>query len=207
MRVAVLGTGRVGTALAGGWAGAGHEVVFGTRDADGPSARAAVEHVPGATARPYDEAAAAAEVAVIATPPGAAVEVARAAGALDGRIVVDATNAVAPADGALAVARSMAAAIAEAAAGARVVKAFNTVGFEHLQGPRSGPVRPAMLVAGDDSEARTVVLGLAADLGFDGVDAGPLGNAVHLEHLAALWIWLATSGGRGRDIAFALLEG
>jgi 8-hydroxy-5-deazaflavin:NADPH oxidoreductase len=206
MRIAVLGTGNVGTALAGGWAGAGHEIVFGSRDPDGARARAAVGKVPGATAQRQDDAVVAADVVVIATPPDAAVEVARAAGGLDGRIVVDVTNAVAPEDGALTVARSMASAIAAAAPGARVVKAFNTIGFEHVQGPDFGAVRPVMLVAGGDPDARALVLGLARDLGFDAVDAGPLGNAIHLEHLAALWIWLATRGGRGRGIAFALLE-
>jgi 8-hydroxy-5-deazaflavin:NADPH oxidoreductase len=143
---------------------------------------------------------------VIATPPDAAADVIRAAGALEGKVVVDATNAVAAEDGALAVARSMAAEVAAAAPGARIVKAFNMIGFEHMEAPDFGAERPVMLVAGSDPQARAMVLGLAGDLGFNAVDAGPLGNAIHVEHLAALWIWLATRGGRGRDIAFALLE-
>jgi 8-hydroxy-5-deazaflavin:NADPH oxidoreductase len=206
MRVAVLGTGNIGTALAAGWAGAGHEIVFGTRDPDGPRAQAAMAKVPGATAQRHHDAVAGADVVVVATPADAAVEVIQAAGGLAERIVIDATNAVAPEDGALVVARSMAATIATAAPAARVVKAFNTVGFEHMQAPQFGATRPVMLVAGGDADARAVVLQLAGDLSFDAVDAGPLGNAIHLEHLAALWIWLASRGGRGRDIAFALLQ-
>jgi predicted dinucleotide-binding enzyme len=47
---------------------------------------------------------------------------------------------------------------------------------------------------------------LAAELGFDPIDSGPLSNARFLEPLAALWIWLAYPGGRGRDIAFRLVS-
>lgn len=63
-----------------------------------------------------------------------------------------------------------------------------------------------MLIAGDDVEAKRTVSGLAQDLGFDVVDAGPLRNARSLEHVAVLWIHLAMVGGLGRDIAFKLLR-
>ncbi|MEZ4517995.1 MAG: hypothetical protein R3C44_14640 [Chloroflexota bacterium] len=61
-----------------------------------------------------------------------------------------------------------------------------------------------MLVCGDDLLAKTAVLELAADLGFEPVDAGPLAAARHLEALALLWIHLAIVQGYGREIAFRL---
>jgi predicted dinucleotide-binding enzyme len=52
-----------------------------------------------------------------------------------------------------------------------------------------------------------IVAGLAADLGFDVVDVGPLFNARLLEPMGLVWIYLATQGGLGRNIAFSLARG
>jgi hypothetical protein len=89
---------------------------------------------------------------------------------------------------------------------ARVVKAFNTTGSANMADPAYGGVRPWMPVAGDDPDATQLVVGLAEELGFDAVAAGPLAAARDLEHLAALWIRLAHTLGHGPDIAFALLR-
>jgi 8-hydroxy-5-deazaflavin:NADPH oxidoreductase len=59
---------------------------------------------------------------------------------------------------------------------------------------------------GDDADARATVLALAEQIGFEGIDCGPLANARLLEPVAARWIWLAYSGGRGLDFAFALAQ-
>lgn len=63
-----------------------------------------------------------------------------------------------------------------------------------------------MFYAGDDAEAKQVAARLAAEIGFEPVDAGPLQNARLLEPLAMLWIWLAYAGGLGTDIAFRLVR-
>jgi predicted dinucleotide-binding enzyme len=63
-----------------------------------------------------------------------------------------------------------------------------------------------MLVAGDDADARQRVLGLARDLGFEGVDAGPLVMSRYLEPLAMLWILLANARGLGHEFAFSLIR-
>ena len=88
---------------------------------------------------------------------------------------------------------------------ARVVKALNTTGFENMREPRYDGAPTAMFVAGDDAAARATARALAADLGFDAIDAGPLVRARQLEHLAVLWISLAM-GGMGRDFAFRLVR-
>jgi hypothetical protein len=63
-----------------------------------------------------------------------------------------------------------------------------------------------MFAASDDADARALALRLAAGIGFDPVDAGPLAAARLLEAHAMLWIELASKRGLGRDIAFALLR-
>jgi predicted dinucleotide-binding enzyme len=68
------------------------------------------------------------------------------------------------------------------------------------------PIKPLMLVAGDDAGRKPVVIELVGKLGFEAVDAGPLKNARLLEPLAMVWIDQAMKRGRGRDFAFALVN-
>jgi 8-hydroxy-5-deazaflavin:NADPH oxidoreductase len=96
--------------------------------------------------------------------------------------------------------------VAQWAPGARVVKAFNTTGFENMQNPNFGHYAATMFYAGDDKEAKKLVGQLATDLGFDALDAGPLSQAHALEVLASLWGGLAYGQQMGRGIAFRLLR-
>jgi predicted dinucleotide-binding enzyme len=68
------------------------------------------------------------------------------------------------------------------------------------------PVKPLMLVAGDDAARKPVVMELVGMLGFEPVDAGPLKNARLLEPFAMVWIDQAMKRGSGRDFAFALVK-
>jgi predicted dinucleotide-binding enzyme len=68
------------------------------------------------------------------------------------------------------------------------------------------PVKPVMLVAGDDGGRKPEVMELVGKLGFEPVDAGPLKNARLLEPFAMVWIDQAMKRGRGRDFAFALVN-
>ena len=68
------------------------------------------------------------------------------------------------------------------------------------------PVKPVMLVAGDDAGRKLTVMELVSKLGFEPVDAGPLKNARLLDPFAMVWIDQAMKRGRGRDFAFALVN-
>ena len=96
-------------------------------------------------------------------------------------------------------ARSAAEQIAAWAPGARVVKVFNSTGAGNMADPRYGDDRATMLYCGDDEGAKEVAARLAADLGFEPVDAGPLSAAYLLEHFAMLWIHLAYGAGMGTE--------
>ena len=90
--------------------------------------------------------------------------------------------------------------------GAKVVKIFNTVGFNVMADPRFGENRAILFYCGDDPASKKTAAQLAAELGFEPLDAGPLKQARLLEPFALLWITLANFYGYSRDIAFDLLR-
>lgn len=197
MRIAIIGTGNVGSALGKGFAATGHRVVYGSRrPAQVDCAVGTVDTIAGA--------AQSAELVVLAVPFAVVTDAVASAGSLDGKIVVDATNPIGAAlpEGR----RSGAEVVAAAAPGAHVVKAFNTMGFETMADPVVDG-RPALsLLCGDDGEAKSTVAQLAQALGFEAVDAGDLSAARLLEGLAELWVHLAFRAGQGRGVAFGLLR-
>src|SRR5262249_23186695 len=147
-----------------------------------------------------------AEVVVLATPWDGAEQAVRAAGDLAGKILIDCTNPVGPGLS-HAAPPSGAEHVARWAPGARLVKAFNTVGYNVMEQPRFGDRAADAYLCGDDAAAKHTVAELARELGFEAVDCGPLAKAALLEALALLWISLARQGPRSaREIAFSLLR-
>jgi predicted dinucleotide-binding enzyme len=96
--------------------------------------------------------------------------------------------------------------VAQWASGAKVVKAFNTVGANIMADPSFEGHKPVMFYCGDDDQAKQVVKQLISELVFEAVDAGPLKQARLLEPFAQLWISLAYAQGMGREFAFELLR-
>jgi predicted dinucleotide-binding enzyme len=143
-------------------------------------------------------------LAILAVPYGAALEVARSVGDWGRRILVDATNPLAPGLSGLSVGTTTSGAeeIARHANNARVVKAFNTTGFDNMLDPHYRGGDLFMPVAGDDPEARAKVIALATLLGFDAVDLGALASARYLEPMAMVWIQMAMKLGHGRRFGF-----
>lgn len=213
MRIAIIGAGNLGGALGRRWADRGHEVVYGVRDPSEGAAAVKGGLTHGARVASLADAAAGAAVVILATPAGAVADaVASLGAALGSAIVVDATNPVGPGlrlltgpDGESQAERTQAL-LRTSAPGARVVKSFNQTGANVVADPSAFTPRPMMAVAGDDADARRVVMALAEDLGFEGVDAGALPRARELERLAMLWIALSANpaAGLGRDFAVAL---
>jgi len=214
MRIAVIGAGNVGGTLGRRWAKAGHDVVFGIRN---PERGAAAVKGGGAfpakasVASP-EQAAKGADVIVLATPWAAVADALAEIGSVDGRVILDTTNPLTPQmqldvgpNGESAGERVQA-----MAKGAKVVKVFNSTGADNMQNPKFEGAPSVMFYAGDDAKAKTLARQLAADLGFDTLDAGGLAAARHLEHLAMLWISLAYGVGGaenvGRGFAFRVVR-
>ncbi len=209
-KIAILGAGSVGGALGKGWAKAGHEVFFAVRggSAESDARLAALVEETGGRKGTAAEMAALADVVVLAVPWGATEEAIRSAGDLSGKVVLDATNPLLPNLSGVDVppAGSGGQQVAAWAPGARVVKVFNTTGANNMENPAYGEGAATMLYAGDDGDAKSVAHQLAADLGFEPQDAGPLAASALLESLALLWITLAYPRGLGREIAFRLMR-
>lgn len=207
-RIGVIGAGSVGGALGRGWARRGHEVMFGVRDTGDPKVAKLLAEAETARAGSVAEAAAFGEVVVLATSWGGTRDAVQNAGDLGGKVLLDCTNPLQPDLSGLDVPPGSSAAeqVAGWAPGARVVKIFNTTGFNNMADPIYGEEPATMFYCGDDAEAKAVAARLAADLGFDPTDAGPLHEAPLLESLALLWIHLAYRQKLGRDIAFKLMR-
>ena len=209
MKIAIIGIGNVGGTLGPAWAKAGHDVIFGVRDPNSEKVKTVLENSgQKARAAGVAEAASAAEIVVFATPWSATQDAVQAAGSLDGKLVVDCTNPIAPDLKGLVIGTTTSAAeqVAQWAQGARVVKAFNTTGSGNMANPlyESQPV--TMFICGDDPEAREMVARLAEDLGLEPFITGPLYHARYFEAMAMLWVDMAYLQGKGPDFAYKILK-
>ena len=191
-KIGIIGNGNVGSALARGLERAGHEV-------------RAVGKDPGA----IRDTAGWAELVVLAVPFGALDGVVKTAGeVVQGKTVIDVTNALdSNMNLAVGFTTSGAEELQKKLPKSPVVKAFHTVFAQHMDTGKLGDQRLATFVASDDATAKTTVLGLARDIGFDAIDAGPLKNARLLEPFAYFNIQLGYALGMGTQIGFKLLHG
>jgi predicted dinucleotide-binding enzyme len=169
MRIAILGAGNVGGALAATWQEKGHEVTVSTRET-------------------VAETAASGEVVVLAVPAGAVREVLAQAGPLEDSILLDATNNIGGGPAGTD--------IAALAPNARYVKAFNTV-FATFMHRAPSDSAASVVYCGDDREAKRAAARLIIDAGFEAVDAGSLNETPLVEAFAKLLTGIAYRRGRG----------
>jgi 8-hydroxy-5-deazaflavin:NADPH oxidoreductase len=209
MKIGILGSGKMGGAVGARWANVGHEIFFGARDPQAGDVQQLTARAGGKTrAASLAEAACEGEVLLLATPWSAAEEVIASLGDLTGKILIDATNPLLADRSGLTLGTTTSAAeqVAGWARGAKVVKAFNTVGVTIMADPSFGGGRPVMFYCGDDASAKQSVQKLIVDIGFEAIDAGPLIRARLLEPFGLLWISMALKQGMGPQFAFQLLR-
>jgi predicted dinucleotide-binding enzyme len=199
MRIGIIGAGNVGMTLGNAFVRAGHDVVYGSRDEGrtAPHAGALLGSIRGAVLD--------AEIVVLATPFAAIESALGAAGDFAGKPLIDATNPIGH-DFSLVVGRSTSGGerVASLAKNAKVVKGFNTTGYDVMANPKFGAHRALMLCCGDDADATSAAAKLATDIGFDGVPLAGLARARDLEPMALVWLQLAMQRGLGREMAFGL---
>jgi predicted dinucleotide-binding enzyme len=185
MKIGIIGTGRIGSALARHWAEAGHEVFISSRHPEELQALAA-QLGPKAHAGTPKEAAAFGEVILISVPYGALPQIAKDYAAdLKGKVIIDTGNPMERRDGPMgaeAAAKGAGLASAEILHSTRVVRAFNCIGANILanSGNRK-PERIAVPIGGDDPQALAVAQRLVSDAGFDPVVLGSLASTKQID--------------------------
>ncbi len=188
-KIAIIGSGNVGSALRRGLEKAGYEV----RNSQKETAKETAEW---------------GEVVMLAVPFTALDDVVRELGnVVNGKTVVDVTNALTQ-DMQLALGFSTSGAeeLQKKIAVAHVVKAFNTVFAQHMDTGSARGQQLTMFAASNDEQARNVVLELGRAIGFDVMDAGPLRNARQLEALGYFNIQLGYVLGNGTDSGFKFIH-
>jgi 8-hydroxy-5-deazaflavin:NADPH oxidoreductase len=209
MRIAIIGTGTVGGALAHGLKGKGHAVALGARNPDSPEV-IALSAATGAACTTPAQAAAAADIVILALPWAAVEAAVTTLGDLSGRVVIDCTNPLGrTAEGlglTLGHTTSGGELVQSWLPSARVVKTLNQVGAEMMADNSGLAHRPVMFMAGNDDAAKSVVAQLLTDLGFEPLDAGDIAKSRLLEPFGMVWINQALIRGKGRTWAFAAIS-
>lgn len=188
MKIAIVGAGNIGGTIGDRWAKAGHEVVYGLRN---PSKRK--------DAKPIGKALDGAEAVLLALPGSATVEFVREhAEALDGKIIVDATNNFRAAK------FNSWAELAPAVPNAQLYRAFNTLGSDVFVNPLVGGVQADLFYCGPEGRGREVVEQLISDAGLQSIWIGGTDQVETVDGVLRLWYVLARA--RGRRIAFKLIS-
>jgi predicted dinucleotide-binding enzyme len=176
LKIGIIGSGRVGGTLGTLWAKSGHEVMFSSLDIEHDK-KLASSVGPNARAGSSREAAEFGEVLLLAVPYRAVPQVGKdLASAIKGKVLIDASNPIVPRDGEVGTwAREKGAgdASAELLPGARIVRAFNAIGYAKLPEFASRP-GTGMPIAGDDPKAIAIASGLIREIGLEPVLIGPL---------------------------------
>jgi predicted dinucleotide-binding enzyme len=183
MKIGVIGSGNVGSAIGAVWVKVGHEVMFSSRHLEHDQSLAA-DLGAGARAGTPREAAAFGDVLLVAVPYGALPDVGKdLAEQISGKVVLDACNPFPSRDGEIANwAREKGAGLASAELlpGARIVRAFNAIGAARMGSTYQEPGRIGMPIAGDDAGAIAVASDLIRELGYEPVLIGGLAMGKYL---------------------------
>ncbi len=203
MKVGIIGTGKVGSAIGGALASKGYEVIYGSRN---PQQAKVPQGTRAATPK---EAATEADVVIMAVPYSAVKDAIKEAGkdSFKGKTVVDVTNPLGKnMDWAVGFKTSSAEEMAKEMKGANVVKAFNTVFAEHMAAGNINGEKLGLFIASDSDDAKRTVREFGEKIGFDVIDAGKLEAARYLEALGMLNIHLGYKQNMGSKMGFKVVR-
>lgn len=209
MKIGIIGSGRIGGALGKIWAASGHQIMFsGSRDEQKLQVIAQSAGANAASGSPK-QAAEFGDVVLLAVPWHQVDNAIASIGSLEGKILIDATNPLNPESTILEIGWSNSGGeeVARRAKGAKVVKAYNTVGANILESEsrKFGDVTPLLFFCGDDAHSKSVVASLIADSGFEPFDVGGIQTSRFLEPMEQLWVEIAKSGIK-QEYVFSLLR-
>lgn len=203
MKIAIVGSGNVGGALAQQWVKAGHTVLIGAQFPLSEKNITLATKIGEDRFSSVTNVVKQCDVILIATPPTAIFEILEQMGDVFGKVVIDATNSIMKSPEPY---KTVYHCIADKT-NAEVVKCFNTTGFENMLNPIYKGEAIDMFIAGDSEKAKSVATQLALDAGFGScIDFGKSDKVELLEKFALSWINLAIMQGHGRDMAFKIVR-
>jgi predicted dinucleotide-binding enzyme len=199
-KIAIIGSGNIGSTLGAHWSAAGHSVVYGVRDAGSAKARHARQRSGGAQFRSIHDALAFGDIILLAIP-GASMPdfMAQHGAAIDGKLVIDATNRFSEQ------VMNALPAIQRYAPRSEVFRVFNSLGWEVLADPIIGGIQVDHFFAGPDSASRATIEELIAAAGMRPIYVGGSETFHWVDALGGLWGALAHGRKHGRHVALALL--
>ncbi len=208
MKLAFIGIGNVGFALANNLQKKNHEIFIAHNDTKSESVINAQKRNSTFKALPIQEAIEVADVIFLATPFKANEEILKPLN-FKRKTLVDCTN---PVGGGISHGLeskvSGAEKVQDWSANANVVKSFTIYGFENLENSTfpNYNVKPIMMIAGNNDDSKKQVGLLNSDLGFDTLDTGNLSQSLHLEHMTLLWVKMVRANGHHPNFTWAYLE-
>ncbi len=208
MKLAFIGIGNVGFALANNLQQKGHKIVVAHNDSNNKTVKEALMKNSGFSTTKVQEAINNSEAVFLAVPFFAAEELLKPL-KFNGKPLIDCTNPVGKGiSHGLESKISGGEKIQEWAQDANVVKAYTIYGFENLVNPRfkAYNVKPVMLIASNCVESKNIVSELNNDLGFETLDTGNLDQSLHLEHMTLLWVKMVRRDGHHPNFTWAYLE-
>ena len=203
IKIAVLGAGNIGGTLGRKWVAAGHQVVFGVNNPDGEKARKLRGELGDRAAiHTTAEALATSPDVVALAIPGPAMDatIAQYADQLDGKIIIDTANKMG------ASSHNSFAALQQHTPHARIYRAFNSLGWENFANPLFDGTPADLFFCGTDGETRATVEQLISDIGLRPVYLGGVEQVGVIDSLLGLWFALAIGQGKGRHLAFKMLN-
>lgn len=208
MKLAFIGIGNVGFALANNLQKKGHEIIIAHNNTKSDSVVEAQSKNPLFSAMPIQDAIDVADMVFLVSPFQLNEEILKP---LDfkGKPLVDCTNPVGMGiSHGLESKISGAEKVQEWSKNANVVKSYTIYGFENLENPHftNYNVKPVMLIAGNDTDSKKQVEILNTDLGFTTLDVGDLSQSLHLEHMTLLWVKMVRANGHHPHFTWAYLE-
>lgn len=208
MKLAFIGIGNVGFALANNLQKNNHEIIIANNDSTSETVKKALEQNSNFSVKKIQEAIDEAEMVFLATPFNANEELLKDL-TFNGKILIDCTNPVgAGISHGLKSEISGSEKIQEWAPDAKVVKSFTIYGFENFIDSNfpNYTVKPIMMIAGNNEQAKLEVTKIITDLGFETLDTGNLDQALHLEHMTLLWVKMVRRDGHHPNFVWAYLE-
>ncbi len=204
MKIAIIGTGNVGSTLAKRFAENGHQIFLGVRNATDFKGLQLLTGLKNCSVHTIEDAVEAADIVVIAVPAQFATEVARSLGDVSNKVIIDTMNsALIKPEGFT----NTTDAILANCNTTDVVKCFNTTGFENLADPFYNGHGIDMFTAGSSTKGVTIATQLAKQIGFENVyHFGNNDKFLLIEQMAMCWINLAIMQKHGRGMAFKIIK-